>query len=90
MNSLLSAASYSENGVADVAMRAAEGYATQFVPTVFGAFARLFDKTRRTTYTDKNSGVPSSIQYLFDSTVNKIPGASTTGQLKKKLSLQFA
>ena len=80
VNSLLSAASNSENGVADIALRAAESYASQFVPTVLGAFARTFDPVRRTTYTDKNSGVPSSLQYLYNSTVNKIPGVSKSGQ----------
>jgi hypothetical protein len=80
VNSLLSAASYSENGVVDIAMRAGESYASQFVPSVLGAFSRLFDPVRRTTYTDKNSGVPSTLQYLYDSTVNKIPGASYSGQ----------
>lgn len=80
VNKLLSAASNSENGVMDVAMQAAEGYATQFVPTVLGAFARIADPVRRTTYTDKNSGVPSTLQYLWDSTINKIPGMSAAGQ----------
>ena len=80
VNSLLSAASNSENGVADIALRAAESYASQFVPTVLGAFARTFDPVRRTTYTDKNSGVPNSLQYLYNSTVNKIPGVSKSGQ----------
>ena len=80
VNSLLSAASNSENGVADIVIRAAESYATQFVPTVLGAFARTLDPVRRTTYTDKNSSVPSSLQYISDSVVNKIPGASYAGQ----------
>lgn len=79
VNSMLSAASYGKNGVASVAMNAAESYASQFVPTILGAFARWIDPVRRTTYTDKNSGVPSSIQYLMDSTINKIPWLSRKG-----------
>lgn len=80
VNSMLSAASNSENSVVDIAMRAGESYASQFVPSVLGAFARTLDPVRRTTYTDKNSGIPKTLQYLYDSTVNKIPGASYSGQ----------
>lgn len=80
INSLLSAASFSENGVAGIAERAAENYVTQFVPSVLGAFARIVDPVRRTTYTDKNIDVPSGIQYVFDNVRNKTPFWSFDGQ----------
>jgi hypothetical protein len=80
VNTLLSAASYSDNGVVDLMMKMAESYVSQFVPSAFGAAARTIDDTRRTTYTDKNSGAPSTLQYLSDSTLNKIPWLSRVGQ----------
>lgn len=80
VNSLLSAASFSENGVAGIAERAAENYVTQFVPSVLGAFARIADPVRRTTYTDKNIDIPSSMQYVFDNVRNKTPFWSFDGQ----------
>ena len=80
VNSLLSSASYGENGVVGLATNAAESYATQFVPSILGAFSRVIDPVRRTTYTEKDSGIPDGIQYVIDSTINKLPWASKTGQ----------
>jgi len=80
VNSLLSSASYGENGVVGLVTNAAESYATQFVPSILGAFARILDPVRRTTYTEKDSGIPDGLQYVIDSTINKLPWASKSGQ----------
>lgn len=77
---LLETASYSDNALGEAMTKMATSYLGQFVPTVLGAITRtFFDDTRRTTYTDKNSGTSSAVQYLLQSMRNKIPGLSQQG-----------
>lgn len=59
--------------------RVATTYASQFVPTFFGAVARIIDDTRRTTYTDKNIKGLDDVQYFAQSIENKLPFLSKNG-----------
>lgn len=74
VKNFVESASYSgDNALSAMATKTATTYASQFVPSFLGAVARIADDTRRTTYTDKNSGVPSDMQYFGQSIRNKIP-----------------
>ena len=59
--------------------RVATTYASQFVPSFFGAIARIIDDTRRTTYTDKNIKGLNDVQYFVQSVQNKLPFLSKNG-----------
>lgn len=48
-------------------------YAGQPFPSAFGAVARTMDDTRRTTYVDKNSNIPETIQRVAQTSQAKIP-----------------
>lgn len=50
------------------------GYLGQFVPTIFGQIARTIDPVRRNNYTDKNSPLPTDVQYFLNKQINKLPG----------------
>ena len=49
-------------------------YLSQAIPTVFGQAERSGQDTRMTTYTDKNSWVPTDAQYALGKASAKIPG----------------
>lgn len=73
----LQSVGYSQtNPIFAIAENIGENYAGQFVPTLLGQVARTFDGTRRTTYADKDSGVPDSLQIFLQRQANKIPGLS--------------
>lgn len=63
-----------DNAIAAIATSALTNYITQVFPTAFGQIERAGDKVRETTYADKNSKVPTDLQYLFGKVANKIPG----------------
>ena len=76
LNSTLSAASYADDSqkLATVASSAFTSYLGQAFPTLLGQVARSIDGTRRSTYVDKNSPVPTAIQRFVQSSVqNKTP-----------------
>ena len=73
---LQSAAYNQTNMLSGVAGNVATNYLGQFVPTLAGQVARTIDPVRRTTFYDKNSDVPKSIQYLLQRQGAKIPGLS--------------
>ena len=76
LNNTLSAASYADDSqkLATVASSAFTSYLGQAFPTLLGQVARSIDGTRRSTYVDKNSPVPTAIQRFVQSSVqNKIP-----------------
>ena len=52
---------------------AALSYLGQLTPTIFGKFATVVDKYRRTNYVDKNIPVPAMLQKLYNSTIAKVP-----------------
>lgn len=75
-STVTSAAYNKSNPLFGIASNVATNFGGQFVPTLFGQVARTVDNTRRTTYADKNSPVPSSVQKFFQRQANKIPGLS--------------
>lgn len=77
IGSTISSAAYNKsNPLFGMASNVATNFGGQFVPTLFGQIARTVDNTRRTTYADKNSPVPSSVQKFLQRQANKIPGLS--------------
>jgi len=52
---------------------AAVNYLSQGLPTLFGQIERITETERETTYIDKTSGIPSSIQRMLGKAGNKIP-----------------
>ena len=77
IGSTISSAAYNKsNPLFGIASNVATNFGGQFVPTLFGQIARTVDNTRRTTYADKNSPVPSSVQKFLQRQANKIPGLS--------------
>lgn len=60
--------------------QAALSYLSQAVPTIGGRINRTIDKTRRTVYTDPQSGIPTDFQYFVGQQLNKIPGGTYTNQ----------
>ena len=71
LNNVLSSASYADDSqkLATVASSAFTSYIGQAFPTIAGQLARSIDGTRRATYVDKNSQVPSAIQRFVQSSV---------------------
>lgn len=49
-------------------------YLTQAVPTLFGQIERTAEDQRYTTFVDRNSGIPSDLQYTIGRVMNKLPG----------------
>ena len=75
INSAIEAAKYSEGvPLTDIAINIATSYAGQFIPTVFGQFARISDDTVRRTYYDKNSQLPKAVDSFVQGAMKKIPG----------------
>ncbi|RKJ79169.1 hypothetical protein D7X33_08480 [Butyricicoccus sp. 1XD8-22] len=73
LNSMLSGVRYGENPLSDLFTGAVADYVNQAVPTLLGQIARTVDPVRRTTYDDKNSGIPSAVQKTLQTDRNKIP-----------------
>ena len=65
-----------DSGLYSFARSAAESFAGQFVPTVFGQVARSIDPTRRTTYAPKDSAAGKKAATFINKMENKIPGLS--------------
>lgn len=74
VNDLIENVSYSDNKAMSILATLATGYLTQFVPTIGGQIERTIEDRRYSTWIDRDSAVPSEIQYLLGKTFNKIPG----------------
>ena len=76
----IAAVSYADDGekITSFLGTTMESYFAQFLPTVFGKTANLFDDTRRTNYIDRTSNVPVVIQEAWNKIAGKIPIASQT------------
>lgn len=75
INSAIEAAKYSESvPLTDIAINIATSYAGQFIPTVFGQFARIIDDTVRKTYYAKDSALPKAVDSFVQGAMKKIPG----------------
>jgi len=72
--------SYSKEGgkaIKDMAISTGQNYLSQFIPTVAGQFARVFDDKKRTTAADSSS--PNKItQETYRQLAYKIPGLRNT------------
>lgn len=72
--------SYKQEGAGqlkDIAVSTLQNYLSQFIPTVSGQIARLFDDNKRTTSADSNS--PNKItQETYRTLAYKIPGLRNT------------
>lgn len=76
LNTSISSVRYGDDPLSDMATNAVISYIGQAVPTLFGQVARTLDDTARTTYIEKNGGLPDSVQRALQKNRNKIPGLS--------------
>ncbi len=79
INSTLQSISYATatgSPVGDTVVQSLMSLTTQLVPTALGAVARTVDPVRRKTYADKNSNLPTWLQYPIERVQNKLPGLS--------------
>ena len=84
IGSTVSSAAYNKsNPLFGIASNVATNFGGQFVPTLFGQISRTIDNTRRTTYADKNSPVPSSLQKFLQRQQNKVSGVFQIPFLQK-------
>lgn len=84
IGSTVTSAAYSKsNPLFGIASNIATNFGGQFVPTLFGQISRTIDNTRRTTYADKNSPVPSSLQKFLQRQQNKVSGVFQIPFLQK-------
>lgn len=76
INTTIKSVRYGDNPTADIPINAVISYIGQAIPTLFGQVARTLDDTARTTYIEKNGGLPDSVQRALQKNRNKIPGLS--------------
>ena len=80
LNNTFDAVKFSDNTGAALLEEITTSYLGQAVPTVLGQAARTIDGTRRRTYVDKNSGIPSGAQRFIQKVMNKTPIVSFLNQ----------
>ena len=81
LNDAIDAVSYDgDNKLSAIGIQILLSYFSQAMPTVLGQAARTVDPTVRTTYSDRNSWVPSDVQYFLQKMVNRIPFLSRTSE----------
>ena len=77
LNDMFENAAYAKNNngsvLGSVLSSALTSYVTQVVPTIFGQAERTAETERMTTYTDKNSALPTDLQYTFGKISQKFP-----------------
>ena len=76
LNTSISSVRYGDDPLSDMATNAVISYIGQAVPTLFGQISRTLDDTARTTYIEKNGGLPDSVQRALQKNRNKLPGLS--------------
>ena len=74
LNDLIDSVSYSDMKIPGLIGSALVSYLTQAIPTIGGQFERTFEDKRYSTHTDKNSPIPTDIQYALGKVSAKIPG----------------
>ncbi len=75
INSMLDTISTADNKLSAAAIQAATSYITQFLPTLGGQIERAGEDARQSTFIDRNSDVPTEIQYALGKAFNKLPFA---------------
>lgn len=75
LNSVFEGVQYSKRPLVDVFVGGLVDYLTQGItPTLFGQIERTFEDKRMTTFTDKDSAIPTDWQYRLGSASQKLPG----------------
>ena len=74
LNDLIDSVSYSDMKIPGLIGSALVSYLTQAIPTIGGQFERTFEDKRYSTYTDKDSLLPTDVQYALGKASAKIPG----------------
>lgn len=83
INNAIKTATYAQNApLTSIIGTGVTGYLGQAVPTLFGQVARTVDSTRRASYVDKNSPIPSGISSFGQKIAAKTPFVSKTLQPK--------
>ena len=86
LNDLISYWSYADNKVGYLLDRAASSYAGQYIPTIGGKVASVFDDTVRKSYVEKGTGqLSSDVNYFLQGAAKKVPGARN--QLQPSIDL---
>lgn len=80
VSSLIETAGYDDNSVIALLGKMAQNYASQFLPSLGGAIARIADPVTRKGYVDKNEGWPTDISSFYQQAIGKIPGLSALRQ----------
>lgn len=75
INSMLDTISTADNKLSAFAIQAATSYITQFLPTLGGQIERVGEDARQSTFIDRDSDVPTEIQYALGKAFNKLPFA---------------
>lgn len=78
LNDMFDNAAYAKNRgesvLGNVLASALTSYVTQVFPTLGGQIERIGEDVRMSTYTDKNSPVPTDLQYTLGKVSAKVPG----------------
>lgn len=75
LNDMIESVSYAKtSGVISVIGSAISSYFSQAIPTVFGQIERIGETERMSAYTDKNSPLPTDLQYFLSKASAKLPG----------------
>ena len=74
LNDLIDSVSYSDMKIPGLIGSALVSYLTQAIPTIGGQFERTFEDKRYSTYTNKDSLLPTDVQYALGKASAKIPG----------------
>lgn len=73
LNDLIDSVSYSDMKIPGLIGSALVSYLTQAIPTIGGQFERTFEDKRYSTYTNKDSLLPTDVQYALGKASAKIP-----------------
>lgn len=74
LNDLIDSVSYSDMKIPGLIGSALVSYLTQAIPTIGGQIERTFEDKRYSTYTNKDSLLPTDVQYALGKASAKIPG----------------
>lgn len=75
VNDLIDSVQYAEEApLAAMIPSAIISYFSQAIPTIGGQIERTGEETRMSTYTDRNSTIPTDVQYALGRASSRIPG----------------
>ena len=86
LNDLISYWSYADDPGAYLISKAVSSYAGQYIPTIGGKVASVFDDTVRKSYVEKGTGqLSSDVNYFLQGAAKKVPGVRN--QLQPSIDL---